>query len=94
MKRIMVDTPKGRYSIPAELVAKSRADYYEKKEPGVYQEEFDYTLGDDYELKDWLLNNMDWVDVEPDARKENDEVHVTQFDFFTSSDQLKVYDED
>ena len=51
------------WEFPASVVAEGRARYYEGREPGCYQEEFDYTMGSDYELLDWASNNMDWKDV-------------------------------
>ena len=58
------------YDIPAELIAKARAEYYAKLDADrgedytkVYNEELKNALKDDYELSDWAFNNMDWVDV-------------------------------
>ena len=51
------------WEFPASIVAEGRARYYEGREPGCYQEEFDYTMSNDYELLDWASNNMDWKDV-------------------------------
>ena len=56
------------WEFPASVIAEARAKYYEVKEPGCYQDEFDYTLGDNYELLDWASNNMDWKDVVNYAR--------------------------
>ena len=30
-----------------------------------YQEEFDYLMEDDYEVIDYMVNSMDWKDIEP-----------------------------
>jgi hypothetical protein len=52
------------YRVPAEVVADNRAKYYaEKDSDTTYQEEYDYTLSDDYELLDWFSGNMNWEDV-------------------------------
>jgi len=61
-----------KYRIPGSVIAESRATHYADRdsEEGkskwgeIYKEEYDYTLGDDYELVDWAENNMDWSDVE------------------------------
>lgn len=63
----------GGYSwvFPAHLVAKNRAEYYAKNDPDTtYQEEYEFTMSDDYELKDWFLNNMNWSDVSKKATLE------------------------
>ncbi len=53
------------WHVPADAIAKNRAYYYAQREDhDVYQEEYDYTLGDNSELIDWFMNNMDWEDVE------------------------------
>lgn len=62
-----------QFGIPAILIAEHRADYYavdvdrhEKGSQG-WKEEVDYALNDDYELKDWLLNNCDPKDFWKDT---------------------------
>ena len=55
-----------RWKIPAEFIAKDRAAYYAKLDSDfddVFEIEFDYTLDDECELKDWASNNMNWEDV-------------------------------
>lgn len=53
----------------ASLIAQNRATYYaENDSDTTYEEEFNYTISDDYELRDWFLNNMDWKDVSSSAR--------------------------
>jgi hypothetical protein len=52
------------WRVPARVVAESRARYYAEKDPDTtYDEEFAYTLGDDYEISDWFFNNMNPEDV-------------------------------
>lgn len=58
-----------KWDIPAIIIAKSRARYYESKEKGCYKEEYDYTMNNDTELQDWAENNMNWEDIEPIAEK-------------------------
>lgn len=63
------------WDIPAETVAKSRADYYARwdSERGdgtyheVYEKEFEITMQNRYELLDYATNNMNWSDVVADA---------------------------
>ena len=61
------------WQLPAEFIANIRAKYYADKDKEkdnnldwqtVYDDEYKYTLGDDYELQDWLSNNMNWEDFE------------------------------
>lgn len=93
-KNIVINTPKGQYQFPLELVARDRANYYDSREPGSYQEEYDYIMEDNFEGIDWLLNNMDWADVEGHATKINDKILVTEDDFFTSSDDIDIWSND
>ena len=54
------------WRIDAEAIAENRAKYYHELEkdenPNTYQEEFDYTMSNEVEIKDWAFNNMDWDD--------------------------------
>lgn len=57
------------WEVPAEAIAKNRATYYaENDKDTTYDEEFEYTMGSNYELRDWFFNNMNWEDVESEAR--------------------------
>ena len=52
----------------ASVVAKNRAEYYASVDSDTtYDDEFKQTMEDDYELRDWFLNNMDWKDVAKNA---------------------------
>jgi hypothetical protein len=62
------------YDIPAEFIAKTRAEYYAKLDAArgenyikVYNKELKAGLEDDYEICDWAFNNMDWADVKEQA---------------------------
>ena len=46
------------FQIPAEVVANNRNDYYKEEENEIVDDSYD-----DYELYDWLQNNMDWDDI-------------------------------
>lgn len=71
MKRVRVKYNGYTWSFPAHLIAKDRAQYYaEHDEETTYSEEFDFTINDDYQLKDWFVNNMNWSDVSKYARLE------------------------
>ena len=64
MKYLKVTMPDGsKWVVPARIIAHNRARYYNSQEPGCYDDEFDFTMGDSYELRDWAGNNMDWKDV-------------------------------
>lgn len=57
------------YEIPALVIAENRAKYYAEVdgydlESQEYYDEIDFTLSDQYEIMDWMHNNMDWVDLE------------------------------
>jgi len=80
MKFIIVKFSNGdQFKIPAGVVANSRATYYATHDEGAltddnkkawneaFYKETEYTLSDNYELTDWLFNNMDWEDVKDDA---------------------------
>lgn len=57
------------WEVPAEAIAKNRATYYaENDKDTTYDEEFEFTMGSNYELRDWFFNNMNWEDVEADAK--------------------------
>jgi len=79
MKSVEVKFSNGdRFRIPAKTIAKPRAEYYANKDVGeqeyakptsewlkMYNDELHNI--DDYDLTDWLFNNMDWKDVKEDA---------------------------
>ena len=96
MKTIICDTPTGQYEISLQQVAENRADYYACKVDGYekgskeWQEEVNWIMNANYEAIDWLLNNSnfeDWVSI-----KINNNVRVTDEDFWTSSDNFKIID--
>ena len=64
MKVLRINDSGFVWDVPAEAIAKNRATYYaEGDKDTTYDEEFSFTMGDDYELRDWFFNNMDWDDV-------------------------------
>ena len=61
---------KTQWAIPAILIAEHRARHYAALEgEGVYPAEIAYAMSDDYEIKDWAANNMNWEDVCHEAIK-------------------------
>lgn len=67
MRYIVIELSTGaHYGLPLEKIAANRAAYYAKKEGGtdeaekarIYQEEFEYTMQDNYEGIDWYQNNQ------------------------------------
>lgn len=72
-KKIYLDMPDGlTYAVPVEIIARDRAEHY--------KDEFNHDLGEslredtiplfldnDYEIKDWARNNMNWSDVKDKA---------------------------
>lgn len=52
------------YAVPAEVIAKSRAEHYKDDPDSSYDEEFKYTMESNFELDEWFNNNMNWEDVE------------------------------
>ena len=98
MKVIRVNTPKGQYDIPLLPVAEHRADYYACEVDGYekggndYNEEVAWVMEDNFEAIDWLTNNSDWDDWESIAIKVNNKVKVTDDDFWTSSADFEILD--
>jgi hypothetical protein len=91
-KVIIVDSPNGRYVLPVGVVAHDRAGYYQGRGE-LYSEVYDETYKDNYEIIDWLLNNMDWEDVVDQATKFSDDVLILEEDFWTNSDDFEIRDD-
>ena len=54
-----------KWGVPAEIIAKNKAEYYAKNDRGTsYEEEYGAMMQwfdeNDYEFADWAKNNMDW----------------------------------
>lgn len=75
MKSIIITFDNGEiYEVPVEIVAKSRTNYYAEIdgfEEGSedYKREYDYSISDSYELKDWITSNMNWSDLSHVAKR-------------------------
>ena len=81
-KYLRVKMPDGsKWDVPARVIAEDRAKYYaefvskrdELDYDTVYKEEFEFTMDDKYELKDYAADNMDWSDVAEHAVKAEEE---------------------
>ena len=57
------------YDVPAEIIAKERTNYYAIEVDGYeenspeWKEEYDWTMNSEYELVDYMSNNMNWSDI-------------------------------
>ncbi|WP_271407478.1 hypothetical protein [Tenacibaculum soleae] len=92
MKVIRFNSPKGQFELELRLVAEHRADYYCNKntERAEHSANVNYVMEDDYEGIDWLINNTDFEDWQESATKINDEVKVTDDDFWCDSDDFQI----
>jgi hypothetical protein len=66
---LRVEFPNGDvFLVPAKVIAEHRAKHYADGDPDTtYEAEFEYTMTDEYQLRDWAGNNMDWDDVKARA---------------------------
>lgn len=66
-KFLRVTMPDGsKWDVPASEIAGHRASYYTNREPNddTFNREYDFVIGNNYELMDWAANNMNWSDVQ------------------------------
>lgn len=95
MKAILINTPQGQYVLPAHYVAEHKARYYAEIDQYTlksqeYKDQVNYYIKHSYELIDWLLNNTDWSEWVNVAEKTDNEVLVTEEDFWTSDEDFKI----
>lgn len=90
MKVIRFDTPTGQFQIPLQKVAENRAEYYANRGEDEFDEEVEFVMEDDFEGIDWLINNTNFDEWEEVVTKLNDEVNVTEDDFWCSSDGFEI----
>lgn len=88
-KKISINTPNGQYYLPLSVVADNRASYYGNRGE-TYEYEYELVMEGGYDAIDWLMNNMDWADVEGLAVEYSDKVLVLEEDFWTSSDDVWI----
>jgi len=67
-KKLIVTMPSGaRFSVPVSAIANSRAAYYAQVDNISLEDSLNEDtipeFADDFEIKDWAANNMDWTDV-------------------------------
>lgn len=82
----------GWYRIPAEVIARNRAEYYVEADTegmedsdhlmylreDIFVNEYNNTLKDPNELIDWLRNNMEWKDFYKWVYKDRNIIHPTR----------------
>jgi hypothetical protein len=92
MKTFKIEQDGHTWIFPASAVADNRAKYYAENDPDTtYAEEFEFTMSDNFELRDWFLNNMNFSDVasgatyipavaisEPDVFDEETEITIQE----------------
>ncbi|HPI81815.1 MAG TPA: hypothetical protein PK122_01080 [Candidatus Paceibacterota bacterium] len=77
-KSIKIQFPNGDiFFVPSQVIAENRANYYSSVDgyeigSNEWLEEVDYALNSEYEIEDWLRNNMNWSDLEPYATREEE----------------------
>jgi hypothetical protein len=77
-KCIKIQFPNGDiFYVPSTVIAENRANYYSSVDgyeigSNEWQEEVNYALNTEYEIEDWLRNNMNWNDLEPYAKEEEE----------------------
>jgi len=64
------------FEVPARIIAENRADYYADLDgydsgSNEWEAEVQNGLDNDFEIEDWVQNNMNWEDLEPYAEKIN-----------------------
>lgn len=64
------------FSIPVKAVALNRSEYYAKKQglsvDEVMEKDTIPLFECEYEIEDWLENNMNWSDIKPHLTKEKE----------------------
>lgn len=78
------------YDIPVDVILDSRAEHYADVD-GIDFEEYvklePHDSVDDYDIKDWASNNMDWSDVKVYAVKVHESNHFDYEYAFTNADK-------
>lgn len=73
MKVMIVEMPDGsEWQVPVDVIARNRAEHYANEfdgdvERSLAEDTMPLFASDDYEVKDWAENNMNWADVVSDA---------------------------
>ena len=75
MKMLTIEMPDGsKWGVPVEVIARNRAAHYAHEfggdvERSMAEDTMPLFESDDYEVGDWAANNMNWSDVETQAKK-------------------------
>lgn len=78
MKMLTIEMPDGsKWGVPMEVIARNRAAHYAHEfdgdvERSMAEDTMPLFESDDYEVKDWAANNMNWSDVAAQAKKLQD----------------------
>lgn len=91
-------TDGGLFIVPTLVIAENRANYYSKIdgyeiESNEWQNEIEYAMNDEYELKDWIQENMNWTDLEPFAKEFEEENSELDYQNDFSDIEIELYDE-
>ena len=87
--KVQIETPNGVYLLPAEVVMWNKANYYSQQNDSEFDLDSEVEIVDSYDVIDWLINNMDWIDIEKFTVKVADASNVDS-DFWCDSENFEV----
>lgn len=86
----MIQTEQGRnFTIDAHEILHNRSSYYASRDSGEsegeefdkeYKAEYESFVDEEYEITDWLLNNMDWYECNTLKELPQEKVDVSELD--------------
>jgi len=91
-KSVKIIFPNGDiFYVPARVIAENRADYYSTVDgyeigSNEWQSEVDLGINSEFEIEDWMRNNMNWSDLEPYATKEEEYDEMDYDDNYEEAD--------
>jgi hypothetical protein len=91
-RNIKIRFPNGEiFYISGIVIAESRANYYSDIDDyeigsSEWDAEVQFALNSEFELEDWMRNNMNWSDIEPHARKEEAEEEIDYDSLYFDAD--------
>lgn len=66
VKTVNITLEDGRvFQIDAHKIAHDKATHYMDDDQILYQEEYECVIRDQEDLREWMLNNMNWYELEP-----------------------------
>jgi len=85
------------FAIPARIIAEDRAKYYAKIdgydfESNEWEAEVQYALDNEFEIKDWAGNNMNWPDLESYAKLIDEDRKIFDYNDNWGEVELKLSD--